>query len=643
MIKKITCFFLSFILLSVGGYAGQIDTLERQLQTAKDTNRVKILCDLCWEYRFVSANKALEYGNEALALAQELKYTKGIAQSYNDMGIIFIDQGNYQKAIEWFNKSLAIRTELQDSAGMAALYNKIGIVYQKKGQLKKALENQIEALKIYENLGSDLWIGYSLNNMAIIHQNLGNLDKALQYHQKALTYRIKMGDVYGEAGSYGNMANVYVKLHDTSLAIQYYDKALTIFRKIDDKESISAMLNNLGNIYIARGKESNALTLLEESLKIRENLGDKKGIASTLLRMGEAYTSMGSYKKASQALYRARRLAREIDVVEEEMVSYLNLAKMYALQHQLDSAFKNMSLYIATKDSVYNQRLEEQIIDVQTRYETEKMEQDMNLLKSEKELTELRLKQKRMQNLLLILAIITIVGAAIFSFYRRKLKQKAAMDAAKIRYNEQKIRAVIESQEEEQRRIARELHDGVGQKLAGLKLNWSSLISGTEIKKVWPDYNNLTLLIDETAQEVRTISHQMLPKELEQFGLIPSIESLLEINFKNTGTNTSFSHMGVEERLPYTVELTIYRILQELVSNILKHAHASSIKVELLKRRDRILLIVEDDGIGMNLEKMKNGGIGVMNIESRVESVQGRVTFESEQEKGTFVTVNIPL
>ncbi len=643
MIKKITCFFLSFILLSVGGYAGQIDTLERQLQTAKDTNRVKILCDLCWEYRFVSANKALEYGNEALALAQEIKYTKGIAQSYNDMGIIFIDQGNYQKAIEWFNKSLAIRTELQDSAGMAALYNKIGIVYQKKGLLKKALENQIEALKIYEDLGSDLWIGYSLNNMAIIHQNLGNLDKALQYHQKALTYRIKMDDVYGEAGSYGNMANVYVKLHDTSLAIQYYDKALTIFRKIDDKESISAMLNNLGNIYIARGKESDALTLLEESLKIRENLGDKKGIASTLLRMGEAYTSMGSYKKASQVLYRARRLAREIDVVEEEMVSYLNLAKMYALQHQLDSAFKNMSLYIATKDSVYNQRLEEQIIDVQTRYETEKMEQDMNLLKSEKELTELRLKQKRMQNLLLILAIITIVGAAIFSFYRRKLKQKAAMDAAKIRYNEQKIRAVIEGQEEEQRRIARELHDGVGQKLAGLKLNWSSLISGTEIKKVWPDYNNLTLLIDETAQEVRTISHQMLPKELEQFGLIPSIESLLEINFKNTGTNTSFSHMGVEERLPYTVELTIYRILQELVSNILKHAHASSIKVELLKRRDRILLIVEDDGIGMDLEKMKNGGIGVMNIESRVESVQGRVTFESEQEKGTFVTVNIPL
>jgi len=97
MIKKVTCFFLSFILLSVGGYAGQIDTLEQQLQTAKDTNRVKILCDLCWEYRFVSAEKALAYGNKALELAQQINYSKGVAQSYNDMGIIFIDQGKYME------------------------------------------------------------------------------------------------------------------------------------------------------------------------------------------------------------------------------------------------------------------------------------------------------------------------------------------------------------------------------------------------------------------------------------------------------------------------------------------------------------------------------------------------------------------
>ena len=643
MIKKIISVSILFGLISFQSLCNNtIDTLEIQLQTAKDTNRVKILCDLCWEYRFVSAEQALKFGNEALELAIQLGFKKGIAQSYNDMGIIFIDQGSYNKAIEFFNKSMEIRIVLQDSTGVASLYNKIGIVYQKKGNLKKALENQIEALKIYEKFKSDLWIGYCLNNIAIVHQNLGNLDKSLEYHQRALEYRVKMQDEYGEGGSYGNIANVFVKLQDTIKAIEYYNKALNIFRRIDNSESISAMLSNLGNIYIAKGEEQIALELLKESLLIREKLGDKKGVASSSLKMGEAYTKLGLYKKASVLLYRGLSLAKEIGVVEEEMAGYLNLARMYALQHELDSAFRNMSLYMATKDSVYNNRLEEQIIDVQTRYETERMEQDITLLQNQNELAKMNIKQQRTENLLLILIIITIIGAAIFTYYRYKLKQKAAMDDAVIKHNEQKIKAVIDGQEEERRRIARELHDGVGQKLAGLKLNCSGIISGGKTEPTTSALKNLSNLIDETANEVRGISHQMLPKELEQFGLIAAIEGLMENSFRNTSIHVYFEHFGVNNRLSYLIELAIYRILQELISNILKHASATEVKTELLKRRDSVVLIVEDNGVGSDLSQKKDHGIGLMNIESRVESVNGILTYETEPGKGTVVIVNIP-
>ena len=643
MIKKIISVSILFGLISFQSLCNNtIDTLELQLQTAKDTSRVKILCDLCWEYRFVSAEQALKFGNEALELAIQLGFKNGIAQSYNDMGIIFIDQGSYNKAIEFFNKSMEIRIVLQDSAGVASLYNKIGIVYQKKGNLKKALENQIEALKIYEKFKSDLWIGYCLNNIAIVHQNLGNLDKSLEYHRHALKYRVKMQDEYGEGGSYGNIANVFVKLQDTIKAIEYYNKALNIFRRIDNSESISAMLSNLGNIYIAKGEEQIALELLKESLLIREKLGDKKGVASSSLKMGEAYTKLGLYKKASVLLYRGLSLAKEIGVVEEEMAGYLNLARMYALQHELDSAFRNMSLYMATKDSVYNNRLEEQIIDVQTRYETERMEQDITLLQNQNELAKMNIKQQRTENLLLILIIITIIGAAIFTYYRYKLKQKAAMDDAVIKHNEQKIKAVIDGQEEERRRIARELHDGVGQKLAGLKLNCSGIISGGKTEPTTSALKNLSNLIDETANEVRGISHQMLPKELEQFGLIAAIEGLMENSFRNTSIHVYFEHFGVNNRLSYLIELAIYRILQELISNILKHASATEVKTELLKRRDSVVLIVEDNGVGSDLSQKKDHGIGLMNIESRVESVDGILTYETEPGKGTVVIVNIP-
>jgi signal transduction histidine kinase len=451
-----------------------------------------------------------------------------------------------------------------------------------------------------------------------------------------------MEDVYGEAGSYGNMANVYVKLHDTTKAVEYYNRALRIFRDIDNKESISAMLSNLGNIYIARGEEEKALRLLNESLDIREKSGDKKGLASSLIKIGEAYTNQGKYQEASEVLYRGLNLAKEIDVVEEEMVGYLNLAKMYALQHELDSAFRNMSLYISTKDSVYNQRLEQQIIDVQTRYETERMEQDIDLLKNKNELAELNLKQKRTENLILILLVIMIIGAAIFTYYRYKLKQKAALAEAIIRHNEQKLKAVLEGQEAERRRIARELHDGVGQKLAGLKLNWSGIASDDQIDKESEVFSSLSNLIDDTASEVRNISHQMLPKELEQFGLIAAIEGLIQTSFSKTGVKVSFEHFGIKARFSYPIELSIFRILQELITNILKHANATEVKIELLKRKNSIMLIVEDNGKGFDFIGKKDHGIGLMNIESRVESVNGAMNCESEINKGTVVSVNIP-
>ncbi len=186
------------------------------------------------------------------------------------------------------------------------------------------------------------------------------------------------------------------------------------------------------------------------------------------------------------------------------------------------------------------------------------------------------------------------------------------------------------------------MHDGVGQKLAGLKLNWSGIGSIDQFDKQSEIFTSLSNLIDDTASEVRNISHQMLPKELEQFGLVAAIEGLLKNSFRKTGIQVSFEHFGITTRFSYTIELALYRILQELIANILKHANATEVKIELLKRREWILLIVEDNGQGFDFNSKKNHGIGLMNIESRVESVNGLLNYESEKNKGTVVTVNIP-
>ncbi len=634
--------FVVFVL--TGLKANQLtDSLELLLQTTHDTNKVILLSDLCWEYRFVSAEKALDYGNQALELSKELNYQKGIAQALNDMGIVYIDQGKYSSAIEFFNESMLIRSNLNDSAGIASLYNKMGIVYQKQGKLKDALENQIEALKIYEALKQDLWIGYCLNNIAIVHQNLENLDKSMEFHLRALKYRKKMGDAYGEAGSYGNIANVYVKQKDTISAIKYYEKALVTFRKINNEEGISIMLSNLGNIYLARDQNTKALELLQESLDIRKRIGDKKGIASSLIKIGEAYTNQGKFKQASKALFRGLNIARDISVLEEEVAVYLVIAKMYALQYQLDSAFYYSNRYIKLKDSVYNMRLSQQIIDVQAKYETEKIEHENELLASQVELSESRLKQRRTEIWLLIFVIISITGAAIFLLYRRKQRQKEALDQAIIRHNEEQLKAVLEGQEIERRKIARELHDGVGQTLAGIKLNWEGLAESVKSHKNFGKLDKLSGMLDGAAVEVRTISHQMMPKELEQFGLISALESML--NYSSTSNNIDFTleHFGITERLPAHIELSLFRISQELISNAIKHASASQINLQIIQRNKFYVFIASDNGKGFNSQSQNSKGIGLMNIESRVQSIHGSLSIESNEGEGTIFTIRIPV
>ena len=635
----ITLFVLFFTNLNATSVT---DSLERLLPTAKDTVKVKLLSDLCWEYRFISADTALQYGNKALELAKDIGYPRGIAQAYNDLGIIYLDRSYYSKAIEYFQKAMEIRQKLNDQSGMASLYNKIGIVYQKQGKLKEALQNQIAALKIYEDLGQDLWIGYSLNNIAIIHLNLGNLEKSLEYNLEALKYREKMNDVYGEAGSFGNIANVYLKMKDTAKAVSYYNEALETFRQIKNDEGISAMLNNLGGIYLSQGKNNKALKLLNESLEIRKRSGDQKGIASSLLKIGEAYTNLGRYDKASAALYKAMRMAQKIGVLEEETAAFLNLAKMYALKGNLDSAFAYTRRYIVLKDSVYDQRLKQQIVEVQVKYETEKMERDNQLLLQEIQLNEVRLKQRKTEMLMLVFLVISIIGAAIFLIYRRNQKQKAALNAEIIRHNQQQLKAVLEGQEKERRRIARELHDSVGQRLAAIKLGWESVSKFFHKSKKYGDLKEMVDLLDSASQEVREISHQMMPKELEQFGLPPAIVNLMNVALKNTGVSYEFNHYGLKKRLPATIELNLFRILQELTSNVIKHANAEKIDIQLLNRNGKLVLVFEDNGKGFDTRSTAEG-IGMMNIESRIKAMDGEMDIESRPGKGTTVRIRIPV
>ena len=636
-------FFLFFLSSMNSSFGENASTVESILSAKPDSNKVKQLSDLCWNFRFKSADSALLFGEQALKLAKEINFSKGIAQAYNDLAIIYIDKSSFRSAANYLNEAMKIRQQLNDQSGIASLHNKLGIIDQKQGRLKDALQHQIEALKIYRKLGEDKWIGYSLNNIAIIHQNLGNLENALKYHQEALSYRIRLKDSEGEATSYGNMANLYALMYDTAQALVYYEKAIILSRKLNKEEMVAANLSNISNLYLAQKKYDKSLNLLKESLEIRERSGDSKGISSTLSRMGMVYTNTGQYREALNVLHRSLQIARKVAVVDEELSSTLALAKLKVLTNQPDSSFLLMNHYISLRDSVYEARIRQQILDVQTQYETDKLEQDLYLIKQDKEFADIKLKQHKTQILLLVFIFISITGAGIFLFYRHQQRQKSALNNERIREQETRINAVFEAQEEERRRIAKELHDGIGQTIGAIKMNYHILSEKMEQPELLPDLKKVQKMLDDAGAEVRSISHQMLPKELEQFGLIPAIEGMLNLHFENSPVKVNFEHSGFDVRIGAGVELVLFRVLQELVSNVIKHSKANQLAVQLIRLNTHVMLNVSDNGIGFNVENNEKNGIGLLNIASRVDAIKGILRYESGYGNGTTVTIRIPI
>ncbi|NOY49112.1 MAG: tetratricopeptide repeat protein [Chlorobi bacterium] len=616
------------------------DSLINIADNSTGRQKVKALCDLCWEYRLINPDSALMFGHRALEISRLSGNKVGIAQSYNDLGIVYLDKGSLSRALEYFTNSLVLREELSDSIGIAASFNKIGIVYQKEGKLDLALDNQMNALKIYEVLNKTLWISYTQNNIAIINFNIGNLETALEYHHRALSTRLKLNDEYGVAASYGNIANVELALSDTAPAIRNYENALRIFRILKNKEAESVQLSNLGSIYLNKKDYPLALRYLDKSLEIREELKDKKAIASSLLKLGKLYLETAEYQKAYEFLSRARLLSSEIGVIAEQLQSYNDLSKLFISLANKDSSYKYLNLYTSTIDSLYSARLDQQIIDAQTKYDVERKDKDLQLYRSKTALAESKLKQRKLEIWLLIFVVISISGLAIFMLYRRKQKQKQALGKARMEHKHKMIKAVIDGQEVERRKIARELHDGVGQTLSGIKLRWSNIQNSIEESL---NIGSVAIMLDDAVDEVRNLSHQMLPKELEQFGLLPAIEGFLEHRFEGEQINCGFQHLKLEGRLRADIELGVFRIVQELCGNVLKHAKADNLSIQILRHSKNLVVILQDDGIGFDQENIQSDGIGLINIESRVDALKGFVNFESSPGKGTEVTIRIPL
>ena len=561
-----------------------------------------------------------------------------MAQAYNDIGILLYDQEKYDSAIVFYQLSGKIREQLNDGLGIAKVFNKIGIVYQKKGAFDKALENQLQALSLFTKHKNDIGISYSLNNIGILNQNLGRYDDAIKYQLQSIEIKEKLKDNYGLAGSFVNIANIYKIKGDDDKAAAYYNKAITISRSIQDKEYLANALNNIGALYIKKQKYQEALSSINESLQLRKDLGDTKGQVSCMNNLGLLFHEQKQYDSSIAILQAALNIGKDaVNCLPEVNQTYLALSRSYESVNKNDEALSMFKFYASTKDSLFTDNLSQKFAELETKYET---------LEKEKEIQRQQyvIEKKNYWIGGIGLSILLLSLLAVSYYNRYKLKQEARMKQAVLEQQQLAAAAVLKAEEKERQRIAKDLHDGVGQMMSAAKMNLSAFENDIQFNSVDQklSFERIIGLVDESCKEVRTVSHQMMPNMLLKSGLAKAVAEFLD-KIDQRQIKVNLHAEGLQERLSEDVEIVLYRVLQECVNNVIKHSGASQLDIALIKDKDGISATIEDNGKGFDLQQLgEDAGIGLKNIQARIDYLNGSIDFDTAPGKGTLVAIHLP-
>jgi class 3 adenylate cyclase len=369
--------------------------------------------------------KALEYAKDAIISADKLSFEKGIAEGYINSGKAHRRLSNFNKAIDSYQKALKVNEEIAFRKGIANSYNGLGITSAMLGDYDSSLEYFLKSLKIQEVIGDTLGISHSLNNIGIVYGYLGNHKKSLEYYLNALSIRRAIGNKGDIAGSLNNIGDTYSALGDNKKALKYLLEALGIQEEIGNNDIIFALRINIGNVYANLNDHKKAVEYYQTGLNIAKEMGDKWGMAKASNSIGISYLTTNNYPGAEQYFKQALELAVNIEAKDLIKECYEYLSDLYSSKNNYEKSLEYYKLYTEVKDSIFNETSNERLAEIQTRFETEKKEAEIEILKSEKTIQELELGQLKDLGIYLTVILLLAIIIAFISYNRYRLKKKA--------------------------------------------------------------------------------------------------------------------------------------------------------------------------------------------------------------------------
>jgi signal transduction histidine kinase len=447
--------------------------------------------------------------------------------------------------------------------------------------------------------------------------------------------------------TYRNM-QLYANGDDDSnfkLAIQYMMKARRVF--IDDNLRLNIALidKEIGVTYLQQLQFNAALFYLREAEERFKALDYKRELGGLYRAIGQCYLNLKRFTEAKRYIDRALTAAMAEQYLQHIEESYESLYNYYKLTGNSSAALASHEKWMEAKDSLIERKNFDKVLEITKKYETEKKEQQINILNKENTIQKLSIaKQKTTMGIVVGISITAIVFAGLL-YNRNKNKQKIFLQEQQLTQRAELTKAVIEAEEKERTRIASDLHDGVGQLFSAVKMNLNGLIERVDMPRDEDRFlaEKTLALVEESCKEVRYISHQMMPNMLLRSGIASDVKSFIE-KIDSEQLKVKVEANGFKDKLESNVETVLYRVIQEAVNNVIKHAHATFLDIKLDREASGICAVITDNGVGFNAALADTfEGIGLKNITARVEYLKGTVNYKSVPGAGTSINVWVPV
>ncbi len=544
-------------------------------------------------YWYRALDTAITYGFEA----EELH---GIRMALNNNYFL---QGDYTGAMRISTDGLAKAEQLKDENRMAHFNNVIGYIYMKLRDTAKAGVYYNNHLKNARNINDSFEVAHALYNLGDLAITKKKYDEAIGYFTRSL--------------------NDYADIKENSL--------------FDHDERKAFVSNKLAQCWKLKGDLARALyhigpSLAATNMTTSVNPYDK---ADFFINAGDIYNRVLNTDSSLKLLRKGLGIAVEIDHREFKRDAYEQLALVFSRKKIYDSAFIYQQLFSKLKDSITNEISSEEIYQRDADLQIERQQQVQSIAME---------RQRVWRNIIIGVGIFLLL-TVVFLYNRYQLKQKNRYQRELNRQQIELFNAIAATQEQERKRIAQDIHDSLGSVLSAAKLKLAE--AGELNPELATDEKFLTgiSLLDEASGELRNISHNIMPATLSKLGLVPALKNLSEKISTHKGLQVTFSSHELNTRLDEQTEISIYRIILELINNIVKHANANRAMVQLVKFPDSINITVEDNGKGFDLTKTlhEKKGIGLGNIFSRVEYMKGQINVDAVEGRGTTVIIDIPV